>query len=125
MIDFSKIEKNIDSKIKLWINKATSYLKDKVDEKTPEDTFELIKNNKRELAKKEWDRYVWEVLNDTEYALYVEYGIWWEQYNYYKNSWRKGWWSPFYKWVWARMFTRTSDEEESEVYNIINKTIWI
>jgi hypothetical protein len=122
MINFNDIQKEIDKSITDWINKATKYLKDKVDEKTPESTKTLLWNNKQVKARKLWNNYIWSVENDTEYAVYVEYWVWWKDFNYNKPK-----WSNFYSWVGARMFTRTQDEEENEVSNIINKEIekWI
>jgi len=122
MINFNDIQKEIDKSITDWINKATKYLKDKVDEKTPEDTKTLLWNNKQVKARKLWNNYIWSVENDTEYAVYVEYWVWWKDFNYNKPK-----WNNFYSWVGARMFTRTQDEEENEVSNIINKEIekWI
>ena len=122
MINFNDIQKEIDKSITDWINKATKYLKDKVDEKTPEDKKTLLWNNKQVKARKLWNNYIWSVENDTEYAVYVEYWVWWKDFNYNKPK-----WNNFYSWVGARMFTRTQDEEENEVSNIINKEIekWI
>ena len=87
----------------------------KIEEKTPEDTFELKKKNKMQLPRMEWTHMVARVTNDDEKWVYVEYGHEPKEYNYYKNSWRRKWWEPFYSWVGARMFSRTKKEMESTI----------
>jgi len=117
------IAKTIPEQYKAFISEKQVVTKaDKVDEKTPESTKTLLWNNKQVKARKLWNNYIWSVENDTEYAVYVEYWVWWKDFNYNKPK-----WSNFYSWVGARMFTRTQDEEENEVSNIINKEIekWI
>ena len=108
--------------ILLWVNKALVKLKQLVDEKTPIDTSTLIGNNIIIPATINWNIISWKVINETEYAPYVEYWVQGKGYNYYKGD-RKSWWSPFYSWVWARMFTRTRDETEAEVKAMIEQEL--
>lgn len=123
MIDFTKEEKEIARSIERGVNKALEYLKKKIDEKTPEDTFTLIGNNDIEKAIQTGTSIKGSVYNNTEYAQYVEYGVMSKTYNYYKNAGRRGGRAPFYSGIGARMFTKSADEEEQEIYNIINKSL--
>ena len=106
-----------------WMKNWLDVLKKSIDEKTPEDTFELIKNNKINSPVVEWNIVIWSVSNNTEYAILVERGVQNKKYNYYKGWWRRKWWKPFYvwgsigKWVWARMFTRWLDDSKQEIIN--------
>jgi hypothetical protein len=124
MIDFTKYEKAIESQIKEWIDKATEYLLDKVKENSPEDTGDYIAWHKIEKAQSNWNTIKWSVYNDMKYAEEVEYWFRSTPVNWHKN--RKQWWPVIYRWVWARTYSRTSDNEEQNIKNIINKSIkWI
>ena len=110
------------------INEALEYIKKKIDEKTPEDTGDLVKNTKIEEATKEGDTIIGKVVNKQGYAIYVEFGrsktpgvpktgI---KFTYHKP---KG--KEFYSWVGARMFSRTADEEKAFIINMIKtKVLW-
>lgn len=123
----------LDSYIRKWIEEATTFLMDKVKAQTPEDTWELQSNNKTQPITESWWIISWWLINDTPYWPYVEYWVNWKAYNYYKNGWRRSWWSPFFKWwdfngmLWARMFTKSQFENQSKVRDILMKYInqWI
>ena len=121
MINFDKEEKEILSSIKKGMQEAVDYLEVKVKEKTPEDTYELINNYKQDITQTK-TKTKGELYNNTEYAQYVEYGVG-RPYNYYKGSGRRKGKAPFYIGVGARMMTRTIDNEEEKVYNIIKNRI--
>ena len=123
MINFDKEIREIDIAIKKGVDNAVEYLKTKIDEKTPEDTFELIKNNKIEKASRNGNKITGKVYNETPYAEYVEYGVRQADYNYYKDSGRRKGLAPFYTGIGARMFTRSADEEEQTLNNIIAKEL--
>lgn len=121
------IEKKEDLLIE-GINEALEYIKKRIDEKTPEDTGDLVKHNKIIKAKEEDGVIVGSVQNKQGYAVYVEYGRSKQEgvpssgitFRYNKP---KG--TIFYKGVWARMFTRTSDEEKQFIINLIRtKVLW-
>ncbi|MGB1278454.1 MAG: HK97 gp10 family phage protein [Vibrio cyclitrophicus] len=57
------------------VNQSVVLLKKEIDANTPEDTLKLIRNNKIIPAKIIGNTVVGSVVNDTEYALYVEYGV--------------------------------------------------
>lgn len=108
--------KSLTQQFKSAVNQSMKagidYLKQKVDEKTPIDTWNLIKNTKIRVR---W--LIWEVYNDTEYAPYVEYGVKSQTYNYHKGG------RVYYSGVWARMMSRTADEEEKNVAKIVEDII--
>jgi hypothetical protein len=110
-----------------WVENALNFLKDKVDKQTPEDTGLLSQNNKKQPVRKIWDWIKWTLINETPYAPYVEYWVWGKSYNYYKNGGRKSWASPFYRGVWARMYTKAQFENQNTVRNLIMEKIneWI
>lgn len=104
------------------INKWLKILKQSVNDKTPEDTLTLLGNNEIIGPIQQGSIIMWEVKNETPYATYVEYGIPGKKYNYHKPK-----WTVMYRWVGARMFTRTKLEKEKEILALvksnINKTI--
>ena len=110
------------------MNEALVHIKKRIDEKTPEDTKDLLKHNKIIKVRRVWDLLVWSVENKLGYAVYVEYGrskaegvpTVGVKYKYNKP---KG--SEFYEGVGARMFTRTADEEKNFIINLIRtKVLW-
>lgn len=125
------LDKFVEDKEKLLIeaiDEALEYIKQRIDEKTPEDTGDLVENNKIHRAKKVDGVISWSVKNETGYAIYVEYGRSKTEgvpkagitFRYNKP---KG--TNFYTWVGARMFTRTADEEKAFIINLIKtKVLW-
>lgn len=117
-MNLNNITWNIEKAIKNWINKATDYLLEKVKEKSPEDTKEYIKWHKIEKATNYWNRIKWSVYNDMEYAQEVEYWFRKSPVNWSKQN------GDFLiRWVWARVYTRTGDQEEKTIKDLINKEI--
>lgn len=111
-----------DSYIITGINKAVDLLKEKADIQTPVDYGDLIANTKKKQTRREWNAITWWLINETEYAEYVEYGVW-KSYNYYKDGNRRKWWKPFHTWEGARMFTKAQFENESKARAIIEAEI--
>jgi hypothetical protein len=99
------------------INELLEVAKQSIDEKTPEDTKELVLNNEIIPAKEEQQGTVsGSVKNETEYGVYVEYGVEGKKYGYHKP---KG--QLFHIGVGAGMFTRTIAETEDKAEKIIEK----
>lgn len=97
------------------MNSTLTELSEKIDEYTPEDTFTLESNTKIHWAEeKDW-KIVWEVYNTDPKAIYVEHGKNGKVFNYYKNSWRKRGWMPFYSGVGAHMFWRAKKDMEKKI----------
>ena len=117
---FESWEKQIENKIKNSINDWLDILKKSIDSKTPEDTKKLLLNNEIEKAVIEWDYIVWRVSNETPYWIFVEYWVQSTRFNYNKPK-----WTIFYRWIWARMFTKWYDESKKEILNNIKKSVWI
>ncbi len=120
-INFDKIQRDLLSKSIKNINKAMDVVESSIEEKSPVDTWDYIKWNKRIDAKLTWNKVVWELFNDSENAENVEFGWRTTEVNWYK--WRKKWWPKIYTWVWARTYTRSYDEKQSEALKII-KELW-
>ena len=116
---FEKFENQMNSKIAKAINKSLDILVKSIDEKTPEDTLTLLWNNDVKKAHLDWNYIKWSVFNDTKYWLFVEYWVHSSSYNYHKPK-----WTIFYRWIWARMFTRWYDEVKQEIINNIKNAIW-
>lgn len=94
------------------VNTALNFVKKEIDAKTPEDTKTLIWNNKIVTAKTANGKTVGSINNSTPYAIYVEHGVWGKAYDYHKPK-----WSVMYKWVWAKMYTRTKFDEKVKSKN--------
>ena len=75
--NFDAIARNIESTIReraeVAMKRSLEELKKKIDEYTPEDTYNLIKNNQIREGKWSGDRLVGKVENSSQYAVYVEY----------------------------------------------------
>lgn len=100
------------------ISRWLQILKKSVDDKTPEDTLTLLGNNQVIGPIQQGSIIMWEVKNYTPYAKYVEYGVRGKKYNYHKP---KG--TVMYRWVGARMYSRTKLEKEKEVLSLIKWNI--
>lgn len=68
-----KIESTIRERAESAMRRSLEELKEKIDEYTPEDTYNLIKNNQIREGKWLGDRLVGKVENSSQYAVYVEY----------------------------------------------------
>lgn len=117
--EFDKSINQIIIKFSNWINEWLDYLKEKIEEKTPEDTKTLVWSYKIEKANVNWDIISWKVYNNTPYAFYVEYGVWGRIFKYNKP---KG--NIFKVWVWARMITTTKEQESKNIIEIIKSKLW-
>lgn len=105
------------------INEWTADLLWWVIKNSPVDTWKFLKWNKRVLAKKVWEKVIWEVYNDSEDAYNVE--NWWRKtsVNWHKN--RKKWWPVIFTWIWSNTYLRTFLEKRKELKNnLIKKILW-
>lgn len=117
-----KYVKTAENSLKKWIDEALEILNDFAVEISPEDTGDFVKNHKIISAKIENNKIVWTLENNTPYAIYLEYWVWWKEYNYYK--WAR-WWSrtKIHVWVWNRTYTRTLDENQTRIIQLIQNKI--
>lgn len=69
-----KIESTIRERAEEAMKRSLEELKEKIDEYTPEDTYNLTKNNQIREGKWLGDILVGKVENSSNYAVYVEYG---------------------------------------------------
>lgn len=113
----------LETYIKTWIEKWVELLLKEAEKNTPEDTYKLQEGNKKQPIRQQGDIISWWLINETEYAPYVEYGVSGKKYNYYKWGGRRAGWSPFYSWVGARMYSKAQFENEKEVKSIIEGEI--
>lgn len=116
---FDSIKKQIVDNLKGKMKDLIIEANEKIQEKTPEDTFELQSKHKIQLPEMEWTHIVARVTNDDPKWKYVEYGREGRIFNYYKNSGRRRKANPFYSWVWARMYSRTKGEMEAKIKNTL------
>ena len=65
---------NLEKIIPAVLKKKALEVKAGVDKLTPEDTLELLENNKVSEVEKDGNIYSVRVYNDTPYAVHVEYG---------------------------------------------------
>lgn len=115
---FEKDIMNIRSKIVKWVANASSFLKQQIDDRTPEDTKKLVGNNELIPVTRSWSITRGGVINRTPYAAYVEFGVYGKEYRYNKPK-----WFIFYKGVGARMYTRAKDDSDKQVRDIIAEAL--
>lgn len=65
---------NLEKIIPEVLKKKALEVKAEVDKLTPEDTLELLENNKVSEVEKNGNTYSVKIYNDTPYAVHVEYG---------------------------------------------------
>lgn len=118
---FEKYLKNLENSLVVGINEALGVLEKDIENKSPVDTGDYISWNKRDSAKREWDKVVGSVFNDSKNATNVEFGWRKTEVNRHKN--RKQWWPVIYRGVGARVYTRSLDENESKVRKILEDNI--
>jgi len=113
-LDVWAITKEFEKRVIAGINKALPILLEELKRLTPEDTRNMLDSYVVQSAQVEGWKIVWAIGNTAEYAINVEYGVWWLKYNYHKP---KG--SVFYQWIGNRTFARAVDNIRSKVENII------
>jgi len=120
--DIKTIIKQLDNNAIKAVNKSLEYLEIKIDEKTPIDSWEYQRWNKKLEARKIWESIIGVLYNDSKNSEEVEYWFRKTPVNWHKH--KKRWWPVIYTWVWARVYTRTFDLEQENVINIIKKQLW-
>ena len=112
------LSKKFEQKIYLWIKKALEVLLEELKRLTPEDTGNMLRSYKVHNITKVWDKYIWTISNDSDYAIYVEYWVQGRKFEYHKPK-----WTTFYTWVGNRTFARAMDNKEKEMIAIISSYI--
>ncbi len=124
-LDLWKYAKVAEKKLVNGFNEAIQLLREFAIEISPEDTSTFAQNHDIIDAKVINWKIIATLENGTEYAFFLEYGVQWKEYNYYKGS---KWWARIniYSWVGNRTYTRTIDEKQLEVFKIIqdNLKLW-
>lgn len=110
---------NLNKIIPQILKKKAKEVKAEVDRLTPEDTLELLWNNKISEVEKGGDTYSIKVYNTTPYAIHVEYGAK-DGRNFSYNK-PKG--KVFYVGNGARMFWRTKEKIRGEIKKEIRDEI--
>lgn len=110
---------NLEKIIPAVLKKKALEVKAEVDKLTPEDTLELLENNKVSWVEKNGNTYSVKVYNDTPYAVHVEYGA--------KDGRKFGYHKPkgnlFYVGNGARMFGRTKEKVRGKISEEIKSEI--
>ena len=110
---------NLEKIIPEVLKKKALEVKAEVDKLTPEDTLELLENNKVSEVEKNGNTYSVKVYNDTPYAVHVEY---WakdgRKFGYHKPKGRL-----FYVGNGARMFGRTKEKVRGKIGKEIKSEI--
>jgi len=117
--DLDKSINDIANKLIIGINQGLSFLKEKIEAWTPEDTRKLVWSYETEKATRNGDIVSWKIKNKTPYAYWVEYWVWGKIYKYNKPK-----WNIFKIWVGARMMTKAKENNQSEIISIISKNLW-
>jgi hypothetical protein len=104
-LDLSDVYSEIDSFAIEVVDEKTDIWFKKLQELTPEDTFDLQNENARSEVDTLWTKVKARIYNESEYAEFVEYSK--QEKKYYKGWWRKNWWTPFTTWKGAWMFRKT------------------
>lgn len=119
MATISKQKSDLIKRLKNNLNKTLEFVRSEAEDRTPEDKKVLVKNFEIEPAIETWSKIVWKVKNDTPYAFFVEF--WTKRAKKYnKPKWSVFFLSWQHKWLaWARMLTRSVDENRSEISKLL------
>jgi len=117
-LDVWVITKEFEKRVMAGINKSLPILLEELKRLTPEDTRKMLDSYVVQSAKFDGDKIIWVIGNTADYAINVEYWVWWLTYNYHKP---KG--SVYYQWVGNRTFARAVDNVRQKVENIIYQEI--
>lgn len=121
-LNITKNVKELQKGLVEWVNKVVDEAYISIKAKTPEDTFALQESYQKVMASIQWNEVKGSVFTEwIDYAPAVENGINNQIFNYYKNSGRRRWWQPFYRWVWVGMFKRTYSELDDKVVSMIKE----
>jgi len=115
-IDSNRLQKELIQNYLRKVNHAVDVLKTEIDRLTPEDTKNLLQNNRVKPAVLIGDKVVGSVYNETDYAFFVEYWVGWNAYNYHKP---KG--NTFYRGIGNRTFTRSLDTIRQDLNKILEQ----
>lgn len=118
---FEKYMKDLEIRLLKWVNKGLDILDKSIEDKSPIDTWEYIAWNKRDNAQRELNKIVWKVYNDSENGYEVEYWFRSTPVNRHKN--RRSWWPVIYRGVGARVYTRSIDENDQKIKDILRNSI--
>lgn len=129
-LNLERLQKELETAVFEAVDEIMDIAKLRLEEKTPEDKMDLVHWYKKQPLEKKWKEIKGVITNNVPHGIYVEFGLskdegiptWWKAYNYHKP---KG--VVFYRWVWARMVTKTYDQDRDEMFKILeNKTknIW-
>ncbi len=117
-IDTSKILTQQKALMSRKLDAFTDRILESVNEKTPENTTNLVWNNERSEVIDNNTSLHTRVYNNTEYAPYVEYGVRGEIRKYHKPR-----WSVMIERKWAWMFWITAFELWDK-FNQVTKNVW-
>lgn len=120
-IDLWKYAKIYEQRLESGVNEWLKILEKSIEEKSPLDTGEYIDWNKKTEATKYWNKIVWRVYNDCDYAKNVEYWFRSTPVNWHKN--RRLWWPIIHTGIGARTYSRTYDEKRDSVMNILKNKL--
>ena len=121
-LQLDKLQNDIDDLISEGIDEVMEFAKTKLEEKTPEDTQDLVNGYEIQGTKKTGTLITWTIVNRVPYGIYVEYGLskeewmptWGKPFNYHKPK-----WAVFYRGVGARMVTKTYDQDQDDMSKIL------
>lgn len=119
---FNRIKKytvdQIWERLKYWLMKAWKVFLEECKRLTPEDTREMIHSYRISDVEKFGNNYRIVISNESDHAIYVEYGVRWQTFNYHKPK-----WSVFYSWFGNRTMARALDSKKEEMNKILLDSI--
>lgn len=125
-LQLDKIKNSVESLVMEGVQEIMEFAKEKLEEKTPEDKRDLVQWYTILPIKKSGSIVTWTIVNKVPHWIYVEYGLSKDEgiprggkrFNYHKP---KG--TVFYRGVGARMVTRTYDQDQDEMFWILETKV--
>jgi hypothetical protein len=121
VINLWKYAKELEKKAQELVNTSTIEILWEVIQKSPVDTWEFLKWNKRKLASKQWDTIVGLVYNDSKNAENVE--NWWGTREVSRSKFRKKWGPVIHIWQGSTTFLRSYIEKREKIIDDFNKNL--
>lgn len=101
------VEKQLLSRAYKAVNEATNKLFLTVKMYSPIDTWKYLSGHRNLWVRYDWNKVIWTIANETEYASKVEYG--WRVRSQTKVNWHLyNIWQIYFS-VWANVYTRSME----------------
>lgn len=114
----------LEERAKAGIDAALRDLRDYAVRISPEDTKRFVESHEIHEAHKVGTSVVGSLVNETPYAIYLEYGVLGKQYNYHKGPKKAKKRRLIYSGIGVRVYRRTLDANQQSIQATIKRALY-